>query len=196
MPNAQPDDAARDDLINHCGKMQVLEKLLAKLHAGGHRVLIFSGFLGMLDLLERFCEMKRYKYLKLTGATSRVQRKFDVARFNSDNSHFIYLISTRAGGLGVNLQAADTVIHYDSGQFTRTLMLLSALFSHPSRLHSVPCDATSLCTVSRMTGSNFFSCKIPSSLLFKSYLLARACFCHWVRSLTISFPSLCCVLLC
>lgn len=106
LPHAEPENAPRDSIIDTSGKMQMLEKLLAKLFAGRHRVLIFSSFLGMLDLLERFCELKKYKYLRLDGATNRVQRKFDIHRFNTGDQYFIYLISTRAGGLGINLQVS------------------------------------------------------------------------------------------
>lgn len=94
--------------------MQVLSKLLDKLFRRKHRVLIFSSFVGMLDLLEDFCRYRKFKYLRLDGSSNRVQRKFDIARFNGSKEFFIYLISTRAGGLGINLATADTVIHYDS----------------------------------------------------------------------------------
>jgi SWI/SNF-related matrix-associated actin-dependent regulator of chromatin subfamily A member 5 len=114
-PGSIPDHVSREDIVTSSGKMVLLDKLLVKLLRGKHRVLIFSNFTSMLDILERFCNLRKYKYLRLSGATSRVQRKFDIARFNKENSEFpIYLISTRAGGLGINLQTADVVIHYDS----------------------------------------------------------------------------------
>jgi hypothetical protein len=69
----------------------------------------------MLDLLEDYCELRDLPYVRLDGETNRVQRRLDVRRFNAPNSHlFIFLISTRAGGLGLNLASADTVILYDS----------------------------------------------------------------------------------
>lgn len=107
MPSAEPDNSPRDSIIETSGKLIMLEKLLAKLFLGKHRVLIFSGFLGMLDILERFCLLKKYRFLRLDGSTSRVLRKFDIARFNNSNEFFIYLLSTRAGGLGINLQVSQ-----------------------------------------------------------------------------------------
>lgn len=103
-----------DELRDTSGKMQLLHELLHKLHSESHRVLIFSSFTMMLDLLEEYMQQYGYKYMRLDGSTTRVQRKFEVNRFNKDHTFFVYLISTRAGGLGVNLPTADTVIHYDS----------------------------------------------------------------------------------
>lgn len=114
MPGAERDYEPREALVSSSGKMMLLDRLLPKLKAGGHRCLIFSNFLGMLDLLERLCSMRRYKYLRLDGSCNRARRRFDIDRFNKSSEHFIFLISTRAGGLGINLQAADTVIHFDS----------------------------------------------------------------------------------
>jgi len=69
----------------------------------------------MLDILEDYCEMRDYQFVRLDGSTNRVKRRLDVRRFNTPNSTlFIFLISTRAGGLGLNLASADTVILYDS----------------------------------------------------------------------------------
>ena len=83
--------------------------------ADGHRVLLFSQFTSMLDILEDYCELRDLSYVRLDGETNRVQRRLDVRRFNAPNSNlFIFLISTRAGGLGLNLATADTVILYDS----------------------------------------------------------------------------------
>eukprot|EP01083_Nonionella_stella_P031432 86091_1 len=105
-----------DELIAHSSKLQLLDKLLARLSAEGHRVLLFSCFTLVLDLLEVYCSYRGYRYLRLDGSTSRIRRKIDIMRFNDDpNSPFlIYLISNRAGGLGINLQSADTVIHFDT----------------------------------------------------------------------------------
>jgi SWI/SNF-related matrix-associated actin-dependent regulator of chromatin subfamily A member 5 len=69
----------------------------------------------MLDILEDYCELRDYSYVRLDGETNRVKRRLDVRRYNAKNSSlFIFLISTRAGGLGLNLASADTVILYDS----------------------------------------------------------------------------------
>jgi SWI/SNF-related matrix-associated actin-dependent regulator of chromatin subfamily A member 5 len=69
----------------------------------------------MLDILEEYCEARSHAYVRLDGETNRVQRRLDIRRYNAPNSQlFIFLISTRAGGLGINLATADTVILYDS----------------------------------------------------------------------------------
>lgn len=100
---------AGKSLIQASGKMVVLDKLLTKLKPGGHRVLLFSLFTRVLDLLEDFFAFKGWPYLRLDGSTNRVRRSVDIRRFNDPNSKFfVYLISTRAGGLGINLTAGHT----------------------------------------------------------------------------------------
>ena len=69
----------------------------------------------MLDILEEYCSARGYYHARLDGDTNRVQRRLDIRRFNTPGSEvFVFLISTRAGGLGINLASADTVILYDS----------------------------------------------------------------------------------
>ena len=81
---------------------------------GGHAVLIFSQFSMMLDVLEEFCDARGFAHLRLDGSTSLARRRYETALFNKkDGRHFVYLCSTRAGGLGINLQSADTVILAD-----------------------------------------------------------------------------------
>ena len=102
-------------LVNASAKMKLLDRLLDKLQAKNHRVVIFSQFVGMLDILERYLRLKELRYARLDGGTSRVRRSLDIRVFNAkDSKVFAYLMSTRAGGLGINLQTADTVILYDS----------------------------------------------------------------------------------
>eukprot|EP00466_Bigelowiella_natans_P018140 jgi/Bigna1/40705/e_gw1.45.14.1 len=102
-------------LIKTSGKLRVLDKLLVKLKQEDHRVLIFSLFTSMLDILEDYCRLRGWEYCRLDGSTNRVRRVVEVKRFNAKNSRvFLFLISTRAGGLGINLPTADTVVHYDS----------------------------------------------------------------------------------
>jgi SWI/SNF-related matrix-associated actin-dependent regulator of chromatin subfamily A member 5 len=114
-PRKSIEQRAGEALIESSGKMAVLDKLLTKLLKAGHRVLIFSLFTRVLDLLEDYMSFKGWKYLRLDGSTNRVRRNVDIRRFNDTNSRFFaYLISTRAGGLGINLTGADTVIHFDS----------------------------------------------------------------------------------
>jgi SWI/SNF-related matrix-associated actin-dependent regulator of chromatin subfamily A member 5 len=101
-------------LVASSGKLAALDEMLPRLRAGGHKVLIFSQFTMMLDMLEEFCEARGHTHLRLDGSTSLARRRYETALFNkSDGRHFVYLCSTRAGGLGINLQSADTVILAD-----------------------------------------------------------------------------------
>lgn len=104
-----------EEIVSGSGKLMIMDRILPRLQKDGHRVLIFSQFTSMLDILEDYCELRDYSFVRLDGSTNRVKRRLDVRRFNATNSPlFIFLISTRAGGLGLNLASADTVILYDS----------------------------------------------------------------------------------
>ena len=104
-----------EHLIESAGKMRVLDKLLAKLRAKGSRVLIFCQMTRMLDILEDYCHLRRYSYCRLDGQTGGDVRAEMIDRFmKPDSDAFLFLLSTRAGGLGLNLQTADTVVLYDS----------------------------------------------------------------------------------
>lgn len=96
-----------------CGKLQALDKLLRKLQAGGHRALIFTQMTKVLDILEQFLNIHGHKYLRLDGSTKVEQRQILCDRFNVDNRILCFILSTRSGGLGLNLTGADTVIFYD-----------------------------------------------------------------------------------
>ncbi|GAD99644.1 SNF2 family helicase/ATPase (Swr1), putative [Paecilomyces variotii No. 5] len=96
-----------------CGKLQRLDKLLRDLQAGGHRALIFTQMTKMLDILEQFLNIHGHRYLRLDGTTKVEQRQMLTERFNSDNRILAFILSTRSGGLGINLTGADTVIFYD-----------------------------------------------------------------------------------
>ncbi|RDA91116.1 hypothetical protein CP533_6680 [Ophiocordyceps camponoti-saundersi (nom. inval.)] len=96
-----------------CGKLQVLDRLLRKLQAGSHRVLIFTQMTKVLDILEQFLNIHGHKYLRLDGATKVEQRQILTDRFNNDSRILCFILSTRSGGLGINLTGADTVIFYD-----------------------------------------------------------------------------------
>ncbi|KAK4876072.1 hypothetical protein RN001_012494 [Aquatica leii] len=102
-----------EQLVNQSGKMLVLEAMLAKLHAGGHKVLIFSTLVMTIHLIEEFLIMRNYEYRELDGSLDLESRRASIEEFNNDPNVFIFLCSTRAGGLGVNLIAADTVIFFD-----------------------------------------------------------------------------------
>ncbi|KAI1110477.1 hypothetical protein F5Y14DRAFT_428894 [Nemania sp. NC0429] len=96
-----------------CGKLQVLDKLLRRLQAGRHRALIFTQMTKVLDVLEQFLNIHGHKYLRLDGATKVEQRQILTDRFNHDPRILCFILSTRSGGLGINLTGADTVIFYD-----------------------------------------------------------------------------------
>eukprot|EP00743_Colponemidia_sp_Colp-15_P009048 GILK01009873.1.p1 GENE.GILK01009873.1~~GILK01009873.1.p1 ORF type:complete len:1268 (+),score=334.16 GILK01009873.1:244-3804(+) len=97
------------------GKMVLLSKLLPKLKDENHKVLVFSQFTKMLDLLEEWVSDMGYIYERLDGAVQGNQRQAAIDRFNSpDLKRFVFLLSTKAGGLGINLTSADTVIIFDS----------------------------------------------------------------------------------
>lgn len=102
-------------LTKASGKLMLLFKMLKKLKEGGHRVLIFSQMTKMLDLLEDFLENEGYKYERIDGGVTGGMRQEAIDRFNAPGApQFVFLLSTRAGGLGINLATADTVIIYDS----------------------------------------------------------------------------------
>ena len=97
-----------------CGKLQALEKLLRRIKPGGHRVLIFTQMTKMLDILEQFLTYHAMTYLRLDGSTGVENRQRLMDRFNSDIRIFAFILSTRSGGIGINLTGADTVVFYDS----------------------------------------------------------------------------------
>lgn len=104
-----------EHLVYNCGKMVILDKLLPKLKEQGSRVLIFSQMTRMIDILEDYCFWRAYPYCRLDGQTPHEDRQRQINEFNADDSEkFIFMLSTRAGGLGINLATADVVIIYDS----------------------------------------------------------------------------------
>ncbi|XP_046707762.1 chromodomain-helicase-DNA-binding protein 3 isoform X4 [Silurus meridionalis] len=102
-------------LTKSSGKLMLLQKMLRKLKEQGHRVLVFSQMTKMLDLLEDFLDYEGYKYERIDGAITGALRQEAIDRFNAPGAlQFCFLLSTRAGGLGINLATADTVIIFDS----------------------------------------------------------------------------------
>ncbi|KAK0703771.1 CDH1-like protein [Lasiosphaeria miniovina] len=102
-------------LITSSGKMMLLDQLLTKLKKDGHRVLIFSQMVKMLDILGDYLRIRGYQFQRLDGTIPAGPRRMAINHFNAENSEdFCFLLSTRAGGLGINLMTADTVIIYDS----------------------------------------------------------------------------------
>jgi SWI/SNF-related matrix-associated actin-dependent regulator of chromatin subfamily A member 5 len=108
-----------DTLVGASGKLQLLDRLLFKLKAAGSRVLLFSQYTLTLDVLEEYARTRwgalGTAFMRLDGDTNRIDREMDMRMFNAAGSSvFLYLISTRAGGLGINLASADVVVLYDS----------------------------------------------------------------------------------
>lgn len=102
-------------MIMSSGKMVLLEQLLTRLKKEDHRVLIFSQLVRTLDILGDYLSIKGYKFQRLDGGIPSSQRKISIDHFNApDSQDFVFLLSTRAGGLGINLMTADTVIIFDS----------------------------------------------------------------------------------
>jgi helicase SWR1 len=96
-----------------CGKLQALATLLRDLQSGGHRCLIFTQMTKVLDILEQFLNIHGHRYLRLDGSTKIEQRQILTDRFNNDKRILAFILSSRSGGLGINLTGADTVIFYD-----------------------------------------------------------------------------------
>ena len=103
-----------EELITSCGKLQLLDKMLPVLRKNGHKILMFSQMTKILDILQDFCEFRNFPYFRLDGSTKCEDRQQYIDQFNNSSESFLFLLSTRAGGLGINLTAADTVIIYDS----------------------------------------------------------------------------------
>ncbi|KAJ3740548.1 SNF2 family N-terminal domain-containing protein [Lentinula detonsa] len=104
-----------EHLIDNSGKMVILDKLLIKMKAKGSRVLIFSQMSRVLDILEDYCLFRGFKYNRIDGGTAHEDRIVAIDEYNAPGSEkFIFLLTTRAGGLGINLTTADIVVLYDS----------------------------------------------------------------------------------
>lgn len=107
-------DFSKDFLVRSCGKLWILDRILIKLEKTGHRVLLFSTMTKLLDILEEYLQWRRLIYRRIDGTTSLEDRESAIVDFNSPGSDcFIFLLSIRAAGRGLNLQSADTVIIYD-----------------------------------------------------------------------------------
>nr|XP_055213160.1 chromodomain-helicase-DNA-binding protein 1-like isoform X5 [Gorilla gorilla gorilla] len=102
-----------DHLIEASGKLHLLDKLLAILYSGGHRVLLFSQMTQMLDILQDYMDYRGYSYERVDGSVRGEERHLAIKNFGQQPI-FVFLLSTRAGGVGMNLTAADTVIFVDS----------------------------------------------------------------------------------
>mmetsp|Transcript_746 Transcript_746/g.1805 ORF Transcript_746/g.1805 Transcript_746/m.1805 type:complete len:1548 (-) Transcript_746:262-4905(-) len=108
-------DPLGEHLVQNCGKLFMVDKLLKRLKERESRVLIFTQMTRVLDILEDFMVMRGYKYCRIDGNTTHEDREESIDVFNAPNSEkFCFILSTRAGGLGINLQTADICILYDS----------------------------------------------------------------------------------
>uniref|UniRef100_A0A8C1K8G6 SWI/SNF related, matrix associated, actin dependent regulator of chromatin, subfamily a, member 2 n=1 Tax=Cyprinus carpio TaxID=7962 RepID=A0A8C1K8G6_CYPCA len=103
------------DLYRASGKFELLDRILPKLKATNHRVLLFCQMTSLMTIMEDYFAYRNFLYLRLDGTTKSEDRAMLLKKFNDEGSqYFIFLLSTRAGGLGLNLQAADTVVIFDS----------------------------------------------------------------------------------
>ncbi|KAI1340442.1 SNF2-family ATP dependent chromatin remodeling factor snf21 [Xylariaceae sp. FL0016] len=110
-----PANTSNDLLWRTAGKFELLDRVLPKYKATGHRVLMFFQMTAIMDIMEDFLRFRGLNYLRLDGTTKSEDRSDLLKQFNApDSPYFMFLLSTRAGGLGLNLQTADTVIIYDS----------------------------------------------------------------------------------
>eukprot|EP00978_Attheya_sp_CCMP212_P016788 scaffold44276_cov43-Attheya_sp.AAC.3 len=100
--------------IQTSGKMVLLDKLLPKLRQEGHKVLVFSQMVKMLDLISEYCDFKGFRHERLDGRVRGNERQKAIDRFETEPDSFMFLLSTRAGGVGINLTAADICIIFDS----------------------------------------------------------------------------------
>ncbi|KAM0562348.1 hypothetical protein ACHAPJ_002037 [Fusarium lateritium] len=113
--NASTDLPVDDSIVTSSGKMLLLDRLLPRLFKDGSKVLIFSQFTTQLDILEDYCrELRGWNVCRIDGSVAQDTRRTQIADFNSDPEYKIFLLSTRAGGQGINLASADTVILFDS----------------------------------------------------------------------------------
>ncbi|GJC78289.1 lymphoid-specific helicase [Colletotrichum liriopes] len=103
-----------ESIVTSSGKMLMLDRLLPVLFAKGHKVLIFSQFKTQLDILQDYCELRKWNACRLDGSVSQESRRDQIKEFNENPEFKIFLLSTRAGGQGINLASADTVILFDS----------------------------------------------------------------------------------
>ncbi|CAD6218365.1 GSCOCG00011442001-RA-CDS [Cotesia congregata] len=101
------------EMVLQSAKLEKLDELLPVMKKDGHRVLIFSQFTMLLDILEEYLTIRCHKFLRLDGQTPVPERQALIDEYTEDSSIFVFLLSTRAGGLGINLTAADTVIIHD-----------------------------------------------------------------------------------
>lgn len=110
-----PPYTTEEHIVTNAGKMVMLDRLLTRLKKAGSRVLIFSQMSRLLDILEDYCVFRDFKYCRIDGGTAHEDRIAAIDDYNKEGSEkFVFLLTTRAGGLGINLTSADIVVLYDS----------------------------------------------------------------------------------
>jgi SWI/SNF-related matrix-associated actin-dependent regulator of chromatin subfamily A member 5 len=113
----EPDGAEEygEHLVENCGKFKFMDRLLKKIAEKKEQVLLFTNFTSLLDILEDYCAMRGFKFCRLDGSTELEERDRCIREFTEPGSDiFLFMLSTRAGGLGINLMTANHVILYDS----------------------------------------------------------------------------------
>jgi ATP-dependent DNA helicase len=104
-----------ETLVMQSGKMLLLDRLLPSLFKRGHKVLVFSQFKTQLDIIEDYArDLRKWNVCRIDGSVAQDDRRQQILDFNTDPDHKLFLLSTRAGGQGINLASADTVILFDS----------------------------------------------------------------------------------
>ncbi|KAJ1662029.1 putative ATPase [Coemansia sp. RSA 1646] len=119
FPVKHPEDPESEYLIDEqivraSGKLLVLDRLLPVLFSKGHRVLIFSQFARVLDILECYAELRQWDFCRIDGSVGQTDRQDAIVRFNTNPEIPLFFLTTRSGGLGINLTSADTVVIFDS----------------------------------------------------------------------------------
>lgn len=183
-------------LVQASGKLALMDSMLERMKERGHRVLIYSQFTTLLDLLEEWLTARQWGYQRIDGSVSGADRQSRIDQFNrrpADN--FVFLLSTKAGGLGINLASADTVIIYDSdwnphndlqaqarahrlGQLKPVMMYRLAT---PIALHITTCERTIFlaCEQPGLVYTLFLSCEQP----VLGNTRARVTFSRWCKGI-------------
>lgn len=107
--------------IRFCPQMVLLDKLLPKLRQEGHKILVFSQMVKMLDFISEYCEFRSYPYERLDGRVRGTERQKAIDRFEREEDSFLFLLSTRAGGVGINLTAAGKFVFVLLGTYWTSL---------------------------------------------------------------------------
>lgn len=139
-----------ESIVNSSGKMLLLDRLLPELFRRGHKVLIFSQFKTQLDILHDYCaELRKWNVCRIDGSVAQSERRDQIDAFNEDPDFKVFLLSTRAGGQGINLASADTVILFDR------CVPPSPLINHTRMANraAVPATGTRNRTCRRRTGA-------------------------------------------